>query len=590
VDRELLIEIGTEELPASWLPSLTTQHRRGARRRASRRTACRRRAGRDLQHARRLTVRCGEGGRAADRSRGSADRPAGVRPPSALTGQPTPAAEWASRRRTAWRSRPSSASRRRRALPGAPQAASRQGRGRRAARRAAARCARFVPEADALGRDARGRQGRVAVRPADSLDALPVRRTRRAVHHLPHARGAGSPRAGSALGRRDLRPPLPDHERPRRTRGEGQGLRRLPEAAGRELRGARSQRAPQDRIARELDIEARRRWRARRAKPVGSRCSRRCRTSSSTRSVVSGTFAEEFLSLPEEVLTTTMIHHQHFFPGGDDQGKLTAGVPRRAQHRAGEARAHRANLERVLTARLRDARFFWDADRRSRSRPVAAPRDGALPQEAGQLSRQGGARRARWPLDCARRSAAAPTCRRGAAAGPAVQGRPRHRHGARADRAAGHDGRHLRARGRRAREVWKAIYSSLPAARGRSRRAADTRAAGRGGVTWAAVSMADKLDTWWGCSRRASGPPVRAIRTGCAARPRAVRIARRPARADGPGYPADAGTWSVARAGRIFSLARRILRGRRRALGVPARADPLCARAARPRRAGTCAP
>ena len=32
-------------------------------------------------------------------------------------------------------------------------------------------------------------------------------------------------------------------------------------------------------------------------------------------SVVAGTFAPEFLDLPEEVLTTTMIHHQHWFPG-----------------------------------------------------------------------------------------------------------------------------------------------------------------------------------------------------------------------------------------------------------------------------------
>ena len=38
--------------------------------------------------------------------------------------------------------------------------------------------------------------------------------------------------------------------------------------------------------------------------------------------VLSGHFAEEFLTLPEEVLTTTMIHHQHFFPVLSDDGKL----------------------------------------------------------------------------------------------------------------------------------------------------------------------------------------------------------------------------------------------------------------------------
>src|SRR5205085_12632367 len=31
-------------------------------------------------------------------------------------------------------------------------------------------------------------------------------------------------------------------------------------------------------------------------------------------SVVAGTFGPEFLELPDEVLTTTLIHHQHYFP------------------------------------------------------------------------------------------------------------------------------------------------------------------------------------------------------------------------------------------------------------------------------------
>ena len=30
--------------------------------------------------------------------------------------------------------------------------------------------------------------------------------------------------------------------------------------------------------------------------------------------VVAGFFAAAFLELPEEVLTTTLIHHQHYFP------------------------------------------------------------------------------------------------------------------------------------------------------------------------------------------------------------------------------------------------------------------------------------
>ena len=62
------------------------------------------------------------------------------------------------------------------------------GRGRpaRCARRDAARPA--VPEADALGRLDRRWQGRVHVRPAHSLDAVPVRREGRAVRHPPQPR------------------------------------------------------------------------------------------------------------------------------------------------------------------------------------------------------------------------------------------------------------------------------------------------------------------------------------------------------------------------------------------------------------------
>ena len=85
--------------------------------------------------------------------------------------------------------------------------------------------------------------------------------------------------------------------------------------------------------------------------------------------VVTGTFPREFLALPDEVLSTTMVHHQHYFPVVDEQGRLSAHFlavantpgddPVRNERIAG-------NSERVLVARLRDARFFWDADRAPR--------------------------------------------------------------------------------------------------------------------------------------------------------------------------------------------------------------------------------
>jgi glycyl-tRNA synthetase beta chain len=78
--------------------------------------------------------------------------------------------------------------------------------------------------------------------------------------------------------------------------------------------------------------------------------------------VMAGTFSAEFLALPEEVLTTTMIHHQHNFPVVDEHGQLKAAFLAVTNTDAANEKNVSRNYERVLTARLRDARFFWDAD------------------------------------------------------------------------------------------------------------------------------------------------------------------------------------------------------------------------------------
>jgi glycyl-tRNA synthetase beta chain len=81
-------------------------------------------------------------------------------------------------------------------------------------------------------------------------------------------------------------------------------------------------------------------------------------------SVVAGHFPVEFLQLPEEVLTTTMIHHQHYFPVVDDEGRLKPAFLAVTNTQAEKPEIIARNSERVLTARLRDARFFLDEDRR----------------------------------------------------------------------------------------------------------------------------------------------------------------------------------------------------------------------------------
>ena len=80
-------------------------------------------------------------------------------------------------------------------------------------------------------------------------------------------------------------------------------------------------------------------------------------------SVVAGHFPPEFLQLPEEVLTTTMIHHQHYFPVVGDDGALKPAFLAVANMQPEKPEVIARNAERVLTARLRDARFFYDADR-----------------------------------------------------------------------------------------------------------------------------------------------------------------------------------------------------------------------------------
>lgn len=80
--------------------------------------------------------------------------------------------------------------------------------------------------------------------------------------------------------------------------------------------------------------------------------------------VVEGRFPEEYLQLPREVLESAMKSHQRYFPVHDAAGDLV-NVFLLASNRPPEADAAvRTGNERVLVARLFDARFFWDEDRR----------------------------------------------------------------------------------------------------------------------------------------------------------------------------------------------------------------------------------
>ena len=83
-------------------------------------------------------------------------------------------------------------------------------------------------------------------------------------------------------------------------------------------------------------------------------------------SVVLGTFEQEYLELPEEVLVTVMRDHQKYFAVEDANGKLAPhflAVLNTEVNDEGRAIIRHGNA-RVLKARFKDARFFWDFDQK----------------------------------------------------------------------------------------------------------------------------------------------------------------------------------------------------------------------------------
>jgi glycyl-tRNA synthetase beta chain len=82
-------------------------------------------------------------------------------------------------------------------------------------------------------------------------------------------------------------------------------------------------------------------------------------------SVVAGFFDHGFLVLPEEVLSTTLVHHQHYFPVVNERGALKEAFLAVVNTQPSDERAIAKNAERVVAARLRDAKFFWEADRKA---------------------------------------------------------------------------------------------------------------------------------------------------------------------------------------------------------------------------------
>ena len=104
-----------------------------------------------------------------------------------------------------------------------------------------------------------------------------------------------------------------------------------------------------------------------------------------------------FSPLPHEVLTTTLVHHQHFFPVDRRTRRAEGSLPCGGQHLA----ARRAADREECRARGHGAAARREVllGRRSPD-PARGPLDRldtvALPQEARELPQQGRTNRARW--------------------------------------------------------------------------------------------------------------------------------------------------------------------------------------------------
>ncbi len=93
-------------------------------------------------------------------------------------------------------------------------------------------------------------------------------------------------------------------------------------------------------------------------------------------------FEEDFLVVPPEALIASMEDHQKFFPVLNvDDGSLTAGFVVITNLESSDITVVRNGFERVIRARLADARFFWEQDRKIKLEDYAKALDGVIFQK-----------------------------------------------------------------------------------------------------------------------------------------------------------------------------------------------------------------
>jgi glycyl-tRNA synthetase beta chain len=79
-----------------------------------------------------------------------------------------------------------------------------------------------------------------------------------------------------------------------------------------------------------------------------------------------GTFEEEYLQLPRELLITSMREHQRYFTVVDKDGKLMPHFITISNTRVEDPAVVVKGNEKVIRARLADAMFFWNEDQKAK--------------------------------------------------------------------------------------------------------------------------------------------------------------------------------------------------------------------------------
>lgn len=140
--------------------------------------------------------------------------------------------------------------------------------------------------------------------------------------------------------------------------------------------------------------------------------------------VLVGTFDEEFLKVPHEIICESMLTNQRYFPIYDGEGKLTREFVVVSNSKPENAERVIDGNERVVRARLDDAKFFYEEDLkisldefRERLAKVA------FQEKLGSVLAKS-ERIEQLALAIAREAHLRPSCRRRCSRRTPVQGRP----------------------------------------------------------------------------------------------------------------------------------------------------------------------